>query len=234
MTAQTTMIAMIAEPVEVDGKWWIDVSMNGHKLKRQGPFPNADVAKTKADQLIQQWQPKKPTVPATTNDVVILNGREIALDSDTGRKLVVACTRAAEGLVKDTDIIEEFEISISEWENVKTNVKLGRAIRDMGRQRVASGQRAREAAQGIFVKAPAVLDGIMSSEQASARHRIEAAREIRQVAIGGDGAENTPDAGEKFVITINLGADHIERYEKEITPRQPQQPMLEDKTNADE
>ena len=205
MTAQTTTITMVAEPVEADGKWWVDVSMNGHGLKRQGPFPSADVAKTKAGELIQQWQPKTPAVPATANDVVVLNGVATKLDSDLGRKLVVACTRAAEGLVKDTDIIDEFEISISEWETIQTSVKLGRAIRDEGRRRVANGQRAREAAQGIFVKAPAVLDGIMSSEQASARHRIEAAKEIRQVAIGGDSAD-APDVGQPFLIRIDLSA----------------------------
>jgi hypothetical protein len=206
MTAQTTMIAMVAELIEVDGKWWINVSMNGHKLKRQGPFTNADVAKTKADQLIQQWQPKTPAVPATTNDVVILNGKPVELSSDLGRKLVTRCTQAAEGIAKDSDVIDEFEISISEWENIKTSTKLGRAIREEGRRRVANGQRAREAAQGIFVKAPAVLDGIMSSEQASARHRIEACKEIRQVAIGGDGAKNAPDAGQPFLIRIDLSA----------------------------
>ena len=54
--------------------------------------------------------------------------------------------------------------------------------------------------------------------KASARHRIEAAKEIRQVAIGGNDAESPTGAAERFVITFNLGAD-VERIEKTITPR---------------
>jgi hypothetical protein len=47
----------------------------------------------------------------------------------------------------------------------------------------------------------------MRNEDASPRHRIEAARELRQTAIG-TGSENTrSDSGERFTITINLGAD---------------------------
>jgi hypothetical protein len=49
-------------------------------------------------------------------------------------------------------------------------------------------------------------------EYASARHRIEAAKEIRQVAAGSS-PESRPES-EKFIITINLGEGHVERYEK--------------------
>jgi len=41
--------AMHIQPVEADGKFWIDVTIGPHKLKRRGPFKDADAAKTAAD-----------------------------------------------------------------------------------------------------------------------------------------------------------------------------------------
>ena len=223
-------ITMHVEPVEVDGQHFVDVSMNDHKPKRHGPFASADVAKSKADQLIKYWH--TPTTNPPADDVVVLHGTPTKLDSDAGRKFVTDATRAAEGLIDDKTLQEIYEISPENWENITKNVALGRAIRDAGRARVRSGQAAREAAQQHFTKAPTILDSIMSNERASPRHRIEAAKEIRQVAIGSDGAESTPaDASEKFTIIFNLGAD-TERIEKTITPR-PLLPANEDKLDAD-
>jgi hypothetical protein len=74
---------------------------------------------------------------------------------------------------------------------------------------------------------------ILNDKSASPRHRIESARELRQTAIG-PGTENTADTGEKFIITINLGADHVEHYEKSIAPMKPLLPTNEVKINDDE
>ena len=125
--------------------------------------------------------------------------------------------RAAEGLIDDKMLQEVYKISPADWKNIAENKALADAIRDEGRRRVRSGQRAKEAAQGIFVKAPTVLDSIMSDERASPRHRIEAAREIRQVAIG-SGDESTAEATERFTITINLGAD-VEPFKLDVDPK---------------
>ena len=64
-----------------------------------------------------------------------------------------------------------------------------------------------------FVKAPGVLDRIMSDDQANARHRIEAIRELRQTAI--PESPNSPSQSDRFIIQINLGAD-VEIYNKPI------------------
>jgi hypothetical protein len=58
----------------------------------------------------------------------------------------------------------------------------------------------------------------MTDEHAPPRHRIEAARELRQAAAGGPEIE--PGPKEKFTITINLGSA-TEVYEKFIDPRKP-------------
>jgi hypothetical protein len=89
-------------------------------------------------------------------------------------------------------------------------------------RRVLNGQAAREAAQRHFAKAPTVLGDILTDEHISPRHRIEAARELRQVV--GDRLDTASGTGEKFVITINLGGDEKLVYEREITPRPPLSP----------
>src|SRR5262249_4724205 len=80
-------------------------------------------------------------------------------------------------------------------------------------RRIRNGAHAREKAQQVFVKAPDVLDNILSDRSASPRHRIEAAREIRAVAA--TGPEATP-AGDRFVIPINLGEVYKLRIVKPI------------------
>jgi len=53
----TAQLTMECNPIEVDGKWWVDVSLNNRKMKRRGPFPNADKAKAEADRIIREWTP---------------------------------------------------------------------------------------------------------------------------------------------------------------------------------
>jgi hypothetical protein len=85
------------------------------------------------------------------------------------------------------------------------NEQLLRAVRAELDRRITNGEAAREAAQRHFAKAPSILNDIMQNNTISPRHRIEAAKELRQAA-GGD-RENM-GAGEKFIIMIDLGEDH--------------------------
>ena len=74
----------------------------------------------------------------------------------------------------------------------------------------------------------------MSDSKASPRHRIESARELRQVAIGGD-VESTAETNERFVITINLGAD--EQIKIDVPPediRRNNAKQIEGEVNADD
>jgi hypothetical protein len=84
-----------------------------------------------------------------------------------------------------------------------------------------NGVAAREAAARRFIKAPAILDGIMSDENSNPRHKIEAIRELRTTASVG--SEKGPAQGEIFSIVINLGNDHVEKYEVELN----QKPQLD-------
>jgi hypothetical protein len=93
-----------------------------------------------------------------------------------------------------------------------------RAVQAEHERRIRNGIAAQEAAAKEFANAPTILGNILRDNQASLKHRIEAARELRQTAVGND--ENTPDSGEKFTIVINLGNDKlvIDKTLDPITP----------------
>jgi hypothetical protein len=213
VTARTTVIAMSVEPIEIDGKWFVDVTMGGRKLKKRGPYTNADKAKAEADRIIREWTPALPT--STSKDVVVLHGKPTTIDSHEGHQFVVDCTRAGEGLITDETLREMYEIAPKNWANIDKNPALIKAIRDERKRRIRSGAAARESACEIYAKTPAVMSTILNDGKMPARHRIEAAKEIRQQAVGGEGVESTTEATERFVININLG-DDTEPFRREV------------------
>ena len=165
-------------------------------------------------------------------NVISLHASPIDLNSDTGHQFVTDATRAAEGLLTDQELQQKYELSPADWRNIEKDKALIRAIQAERARRLNNGTAARELAARHFVRAPTVLAEIMDNGSASPRHRIEAAKEIRQVAAGNSGSDG-PSTGEKFIININLGADHVERYEFDVTPKAPQLD-LEGKPHVDE
>ena len=149
-------------------------------------------------------------------DIVNLRSIPIDLNSDTGHQFVTDCTRAAEGLITDKELAEKYELSPADWQSITKDMALGRAIRAERERRVHNGTAAREAAAKHFVKAPGILDQIMTDAYSNPRHKIEAIRELRQTAIG----DNTdrPTESDRFVIRIDLtaGGGGVETYSKAI------------------
>jgi hypothetical protein len=141
---------------------------------------------------------------------VVLRGVAVALDTDVGRMFVVDCARNTEGLLPDAEIKSKYELSDRAWERLADNTPMLHAVRAERARRITSGDAAREAAQRFFAKAPDVLGGILTSVLVSPRHRIDAAKELREVAANGPEKQV---AGEKFVIVIDLGGGDVKRYE---------------------
>jgi hypothetical protein len=83
---------------------------------------------------------------------------------------------------------------------------------------VRNGTAARESAAQIFVRAPRVMGEILDSKEMSPRHRIEAARELRAAATPENA--NSPTAGDRFTIVIDLGGGHVEKFDeaRAVTP----------------
>src|SRR5262249_20624662 len=94
--------------------------------------------------------------------------------SDEKRRFVTDATRAAEGLLTDETLQEIYEITPVNWANTAKNTALMHAIRDERTRRVRNGVAAQEAACKYFIKAPKILDEIMTNEHSNARHKIEA------------------------------------------------------------
>jgi len=139
-----------------------------------------------------------------------LRGLPVALNSEVGKTFITDCTRNSEGLVTDSEIQAKYELSDPEWQHLSDNAPLLRAIRAERDHRVRSGDASREAAQHHLTRAPNVLNGILTDEQIAPRHRIEAARELRQVAGHGPVAASR---AEKIIINIDMGGDNKLHYE---------------------
>src|SRR5262249_688329 len=112
--------------------------------------------------------------------------------------------RFAEGLYTEAAIKKKYHFDDATWASLGEDDALVEAIEAEKIRRVRNGATARERAQQLFTEAPNVLGTIMKNDDASPRHRIEAAREIRQVAANGPEAASAAD---RFIITINLGED---------------------------
>jgi hypothetical protein len=170
----------------------------------------------------------------TMRDTVVLGGVEIELTSDAGRAFVVDCVRCAESLLTDKELVQIYEISPADWQNIANDAALGRAIRAERDRRVRNGTAAREMASKHFVKAPTILDRIMTDEGANMRHRVDAIKEMRAIASP-EKQNNQPDSG-RFIIKIVMGNESV-TYNKSIAvdandtppdeqPKLPERPKL--------
>lgn len=146
---------------------------------------------------------------------VKLRGMEVALITDVGEAFVIDCARHLEGALSDAEVKNKWGLDDQSWEGLATNAPLLLAVRAEHERRVLKGECAREAAQRHFAKAPDILNRILTDEQVAPRHRIDAARELRQAAAAGP--DIAPGPTEKFTITINLGAD--DTFVKEVYHR---------------
>jgi hypothetical protein len=158
----------------------------------------------------------------TKNDAeVVLRGVSVPLNSDVGGAFIADCSRNRERLVNDAQMCEKYGISADAWAEIGRNKTVRLAVNAEHERRIYNGDAAREAAAKQFVAAPEALGEILNDKHASAKHRIDAARELRATAItGADKPENT---SERFHIVINLGADQTLVFDRQIAPLTPEE-----------
>ena len=126
----------------------------------------------------------------------------------TDDSFIADCCRFSEGILSEAAVKHRWRKVVSEtdWATMGSNDELVEAIEREKIRRMRNGQTAREKAQLHAIKAPDILDRIMTDESISPRHKIEASREIRAIAATGQDAVPT---SERFIITINLGEDRL-------------------------
>jgi hypothetical protein len=149
---------------------------------------------------------------------VVLRGIKIDLDTDIGHGFVIDCTRHVEDLVSAEQLKAKYQLSEEAWRRLADNEPLQQAVERAKERRIRNGEAAREKAQHLFLTAPGVLSTILNDSTASPRHRIEAARELRQTAA--IGSEDAAPTTERFSIRIDLTAggnkDDVVLIDKEI------------------
>jgi hypothetical protein len=138
--------------------------------------------------------------------------------------------RYCEGIVTEQNIRKKWRLGEDVWTELGTDEVFVEAIKRCREARCRNGAAAREKAQKVFVKAPDVLDEILSDKNISPRHRIEASRELR--ATANVGPETQPTL-ERFIIRIDLGADQVLHIDQPIRPtpgtlEQESLPMIEE------
>jgi hypothetical protein len=104
-------------------------------------------------------------------------------------------------------------LSNEDWLAMGESDELVRLVEAAKLRRIRTGATKRELAQIEIVAGPPILGKIMRDPGSNARHVIDAVKTLDTLAA--NGAEAAA-AGARFEITINLGADHIERYSKSI------------------
>ena len=135
---------------------------------------------------------------------VVLRGVKIDLDTDIGHGFVIDCTRHVEDLIGAEQLKTKYQLSEEAWRQLADNEPLQQAIERQRLHRIRSGEAAKEKAQHLFLVAPGVLSDLLNDSTISPRHRIEAARELRQTAAAG--SEAAEQTAERFSIRIDLTA----------------------------
>jgi hypothetical protein len=133
-------------------------------------------------------------------------------DPNEDSEFITDCARYAEGLLSEKDVKKRHHFDDATWERLGENDALVERIEAEKLRRIRNGSTARERAQQLFATAPNVLGDILHGDAVSPRHKIESARELRQIAANGP---ETAPAADRFQIIINLDGD-IERYNKSI------------------
>ena len=133
-------------------------------------------------------------------------------------EFVTDLARYAEGLYSEAAVKKKYHFDDATWASLGNDDALVEAIEAEKIRRIRSGAAKREKAQLHIVKAPDILEKIMSDEGANARHRIDSVKALDTLADNGPRA--TP-AADRFIINIDLGEDYKLTIDKERTPLTP-------------
>jgi hypothetical protein len=144
-------------------------------------------------------------------DVVDLHGQPARLEDN--HDFIADMARFADGLLSEAAIKKKYRFDDDVWTKLGDNDALVEKIEAEKLRRIRDGSTKRERAQVLVTQAPNVLGNIMNDPSASPRHRVDAIKTLDDFAAGGAEAAA---AGTRFVIQINLGADHVEKYNKSI------------------
>jgi hypothetical protein len=141
-----------------------------------------------------------------------IDSLSIPIDGELRHDFIVDCARFAEGILTEKAVKKKYLFDAETWERLGSDEALIEAIEVEKTRRIRNGTTARERAQVLYAETPTVLGNILHDGGASPRHRIESARELRQIADNGPQQSVPAAAADRFLITINLGNGEVLRY----------------------
>src|SRR5215472_16035214 len=119
-------------------------------------------------------------------------------------EFVADLARYSEKLLTEKFIRRKYNLTDDTWEQLGNDDSLVDAIEAEKTRRIRNGSAKREKAQQHIIKAPDVLEKIMSDDSQNSRHRVDAVKALDSLADNGPRA--APDA-DRFIIRIDLTAD---------------------------
>jgi hypothetical protein len=143
-----------------------------------------------------------------------------ATELESNAEFILDFARYGEGLLSQKFLRSKYKFSNEVWESLGNSERLLDLIEAEKVRRMRSGAAKREKAQLHVLRVPDVAASIAFDASSNARHRLDAGQLLDKLAA--NGPEAVP-AADRFVITINLGADShgravIEHYDKSIAP----------------
>src|SRR5215467_15849976 len=143
----------------------------------------AEIARLKREvERLQRLLDRRTPVPVQPNTTSLVDNSDFVTD----------LARFAEGLITEKAVRKKWHFDEATWSQLAEDEKLVEKIEATKTARIRGGISARERAQELFATAPTTLGTILNNEGMPARSRIEASKEIRQIAVGGP--DTTPAA----------------------------------------
>jgi hypothetical protein len=132
---------------------------------------------------------------------------DLAKSCRENSELLEDLARFSEGIATETAVRRKYRDLLDDeaWELLATDDLLVEMVETRKLQRVRDGSYKRERSQQLVTKAPDVLSTILLDEKNSPKHRIDSAKVLNDFAEGGP--RSAHDDSDRFIVTINLGAD---------------------------
>lgn len=119
------------------------------------------------------------------------------------------------------DILKRYDIDAKLWDEISHNKR----FQDVLRSEIAAWQSASNTKERVELKASAMIEewlpeayARMHDEKDTLSAKVELAKLIARIGNLGDTKNDIAGMGEKFSVTINLGADSKLNFEKEGLP----------------
>jgi hypothetical protein len=215
----STQLVIDIRPVEIDGKHYVGMSMNGRKMEQRGPYPTAAAAEAMARELITAAQEAATKAPPRAEVADLKDNHEFVSD----------CCRYSEGVLSEAAVRKKWHFDAATWELLGSDDELIRAIEETRTNRIRSGAAKRERAQQHIVRG---VDVLSDDPQANARSRVDSIKALD--ALADPGPQHAAAEQDRIIIRIDLGADtrakglesnpaDILIYEAAVRPNTPQE-----------